>query len=138
MSENTDYSNLKTEEAVENLHKADEKINAIRTRIKNDPDDAFDKLLKLALPALAGLIGGKIAEILWKQGKRSVLGAKAIDDDGNDISDGIFASMIFAGLSAALGSLISSLSTKGSQGLVNLRHNRNARKTTQSKGRHKN
>lgn len=114
----------KTRQALDNLHKVDEKINTMRSKIKNDPDDAFDKLLKLALPALTGLVVGKLTSLLWKQGKRKVLGSK-VDLAETDIdTDGILASMLFAALSAAIGSLTSSLSDRGSQKIVDIRHKR--------------
>ena len=115
-------------QAVEQLRKVDTKVNTLRTQIKSDPDDAFDKLLKFGIPAVVGIIAGKLSETLWKRGKRKVLGAKAVDDDGNDLADGIIASMIFAALSAALGSLLTNLSQRGSEGFVKYRHTRAARK----------
>ncbi|MFD0704216.1 DUF4235 domain-containing protein [Alloscardovia venturai] len=107
---------------LEQLHTVDEKVNSMRSQIKNDPDDIFDKLLKLTLPALAGLVIGKLSEVAWKQGKRRVLGAKAVDADGKDKADGVVASMIFAAASAAISSLVSTLSTRGSQKIVDVRH----------------
>ena len=115
-------------QVVEQLRKVDTKVNTLRTQIKSDPDDAFDKLLKFGIPAVVGIIAGKLSETLWKHGKRKVLGAKAVDDDGNDLADGIIASMIFAALSAALGSLLTNLSQRGSESFVKYRHTRATRK----------
>ncbi|WP_165496277.1 DUF4235 domain-containing protein [Alloscardovia theropitheci] len=113
----------------EQLRSIDSKVNSMRSRIKNDPDDAFDKLIKFALPTIAGLIIGKLTEFAWKSGKKRILGDKAVDDEGNDLTDGIIASMIFAALSAAIGSLVSNLADRSSAGIVNLRHKRAARKS---------
>lgn len=130
MSKHTSDTSQRTSQpqAVEQLRKVDTKVNTLRTQIKSDPDDAFDKLLKFGIPAVVGIIAGKLSETLWKRGKRKVLGTKAVDDDGNDLADGIIASMIFAALSAALGSLLTNLSQRGSEGFVKYRHTRAARK----------
>lgn len=104
---------MDTQHTIDQLHRADERINAQRNRIKADPDDAFDKLVKFAVPSVAGMVAGKLAEVAWKRirGERE---------------NGILASMVFAALSAALGSLITSLATRGSEGLVTARHKRRA------------
>lgn len=100
---------MDTQHTIDQLHRADERITAQRNRIKADPDDAFDKLVKFAVPSAAGLLAGKLAEVAWKRirGERE---------------DGILASMLFAALSAAIGSLITSLATRGSASLTNARH----------------
>ncbi|WP_418969580.1 DUF4235 domain-containing protein [Alloscardovia omnicolens] len=133
-SSNTSHtqSEQNTPHTVEQFHAVDAKVNSLRTQIKSDPDDAFDKLLKFALPAVVGMIAGKISQSLWTRGKRKVLGAKAVDDDGNDLADGIIASMIFAALSAALGSFLTTLSERGSQGIINIRHKRAAAKASRT------
>lgn len=124
--------NYKTEHTISQLRNFDKKINAKRARIKSDPDDAFDKLLKFALPAITGLIIGQITSLVWKQGKKRVLPSASIDDSST-ADDGIIASMLFAAFSAAVGSLATSLSNRGSQKIVDARHHRQMKK----RGRHR-
>ncbi len=122
--------------AREQFKSVDTRVNAMRSRLKNDPDDAFDKLIKFALPAVAGFAVSKLADFLWNSGKKRILGDKAIDANGDTVRDGIFASMLFAGFSATLGSLVSSLADRSSVGIVNARHKK-AERNENSRARRK-
>ena len=44
---------------VEGLHRIDQKVDDLRNQRLNDPDSLGDKLVKSAVPALAGLVAGK-------------------------------------------------------------------------------
>lgn len=92
------------------------KVDDMRSSVKSDPENLTDKILKLAIPALAGLALTKILEMAWK---------KTTKDDavpsGSDTSTSLLNAMAFASISGALAALISRLATKGSTALVSRR-----------------
>ena len=101
---------------VEFFHSIDRKVDAMREQRMRDPETLGDKLFKSAVPALAGLIGGKLFQLIWNKG----LSRRGI---GKDDDHGIVLSMVFAVASAAIGALISEASTRGSQAVIDKRHN---------------
>lgn len=101
------------------LQRIDEKVNAMRLKRENDRDTLFDKIIKAAIPALMGLIAGKAFEMIWK--KQTTEHGLSTDDS---TKQGLVMSVLFAGASAALSAIISELSNRGSQALVDHRHNR--------------
>ncbi|NEG55216.1 DUF4235 domain-containing protein [Bifidobacterium platyrrhinorum] len=107
--------------AVEALHRVDEKVDALREQRMNDPESLGDKLLKWAVPSLAGLIGGKLFQLVWNHGmsRRNVRRGLAAD-----APQGVLASVAFSVLSAAFGALVSQLSDRGSKAIVDRRHRR--------------
>jgi hypothetical protein len=105
--------------AVAALHKIDEKVNAMRNQRLNDPDSFGDKIFKFVVPSLAGLVFGKMFEMVW----RKSVGRKATLPDGTtDARKDATLGIAFAVISAALGALVSQLSDRGSKAIVNHRH----------------
>lgn len=104
---------------VDALHGVDDKVDAMRARRLSDPDSMGDKLLKWALPSAAGLIGGKLFELVWKRGvsRRNTRRGLAAD-----APQGLLMNLAFAALSAAFGAVVSQLSDHGSKAIVDLRH----------------
>lgn len=109
---------------VEALHQVDAKVNALRDQRLNDPDTLGDKLVKWAVPSLAGLIGGKLFQYVWDRGisRRNARRGLAADTP-----QGMAASLAFAAASAAVGAVIGQLSDRGSQAFVERRHRRRRR-----------
>ena len=109
---------------VASLHNVDEKVNALREQRINDPDDLCDKMFKAAAPALTGLVFGKLFELAW----RKSVGRKAVLPDGTtDKRKELALSLVFGVASAGFGALVSQLSSRGSQALVDRRHSRQTR-----------
>ena len=100
---------------VASLHNVDEKVNALREQRINDPDDLCDKMFKVAAPTLAGLVFGKLFELAW----RKSVGRKRKE---------LALNLVFGVASAGLGALVSQLSDRGSQALVDRRHSRQSRR----------
>lgn len=94
------------------------KVDAMRDERINDPDSLGDKLLKFALPSLAGLVAGKVFQMLWNKGT----GARLSDEE--ETRQGLLVSVVFAALSAAFTAAVSQLSVRGSQAFVARRHRR--------------
>ncbi|PST45574.1 hypothetical protein CPA40_10355 [Bifidobacterium callitrichos] len=115
----SNYSSSTADEAVEALHRIDEKVNDMRERRLNDPDSLLDKLFKCAVPSLVGMIAGKAFQMLWDQGtsKRNLARGLAAD-----APQGFVASLAFAAASAAFGAIVSQLSDRGSKAFVDHRH----------------
>lgn len=93
-----------------------------------DPDTLGDKIFKIILPAALGAIAGKVFKIIWDQqvtSKRGPANGEAAEEADQQ---GLAASVIFAAASAAFGSIISTLGTRGSDALVTRRHNRRSGK----------
>ncbi|KFI54117.1 DUF4235 domain-containing protein [Bifidobacterium callitrichos] len=120
----SDYSSA--DEAIEALHRIDEKVNDMRERRLNDPDSLGDKLFKWAFPSVIGLVAGKAFQMLWDRGasKRNLARGLAAD-----APQGFVASLVFAAASAAFGAIVSQLSDRGSKAFVDRRHQRRARKS---------
>lgn len=116
-------SSTTADKVVAQLQTIDERVNAMRIQVSKDPDSLGDKLLKFAIPSLTGLLVGKLFKMVWD---RTIAKTSTgdIDNDNNDQEEGFIASAIFAGLSAALTAVVSQLSDKGSQALVDRRHAR--------------
>lgn len=112
---------------VESVKRSTDAINAkvddMRASIEADPDDLIDKFVKFALPTIAGFVVGKAFETAWNRGRAGKAG-----DDAS-----LMSSIVFAALSGALGALVSGLSQRGSQSLVNRRHRNAATKTTRAR-----
>lgn len=89
------------------------KVDDMRSKITNDPETLSDKVIKLAVPALAGLVLTKILEVAWK---------KSTKDDsvpsGPDTSTSLLNAMAFAAISGAIATLVSRFATKGSDAFV--------------------
>ena len=106
---------------VEGLHRIDQKVDDLRNQRLNDPDSLGDKLVKSAVPALAGLVAGKLFQIAWDKGaaRRNVIKGLAADAlNGNRDR---------AAISAAFGAIVSQLSNQGSQAFVERRHRKASR-----------
>ena len=116
--ENHNGNDSSADGIVDWFHAIDDKVNAMRDQRLNDPDSLGDKLIKFALPSLAGLLAGKVFQMLWNRGlvrKNHTSGVDAAQD-------GLIMSLAFAAASAAFGAVISQLSNRGSQALVDRRH----------------
>lgn len=90
------------------------KVDEMRSNMEQDPDSMGDKILKAALPSIAGLVAGKLFQLIWDHGTAEH------SRNGNDNS--FMMSVLFAGLSAAVGAVVAQLSGRGSQALVDRRH----------------
>lgn len=110
--------------AVDSLHRIDEKVNRLREDRLNDPDSLGDKLIKSAVPALAGLVAGKAFQMIWDKGtsKRNLRKGLAAD-----APQSLAMSLAFAAVSAALGAVVSQLSDRGSKAFVDHRHRKPSR-----------
>lgn len=115
-----DYEGSSADRIVAQFHAIDDKVNAMREQRLNDPDSLGDKLIKFALPTIAGLVAGKAFQMLWDRGP----GRKASDGAAQQ---GFAMSLAFAAASAAFGAIISQLSDRGSQALVDRRHRKSQR-----------
>ena len=117
---NTDFPSS-ADRAVDSLHRIDEKVNRLR---EDDPDSLGDKLIKSAVPALAGLVAGKAFQMIWDKGtsKRNLRKGLAAD-----APQGLAMSLAFAAVSAALGAVVSQLSDRGSKAFVDHRHRKSSR-----------
>lgn len=89
---NTDFPSS-ADRAVDSLHRIDEKVNRLREDRLNDPDSLGDKLIKSAVPALAGLVAGKAFQMIWDKGtsKRNLRKGLAAD-----APQGLAMSLVFA------------------------------------------
>lgn len=105
---NTDFPSS-ADRAVDSLHRIDEKVNRLREDRLNDPDSLGDKLIKSAVPALAGLVAGKAFQMIWDKGtsKRNLRKGLAAD-----APQSLAMSLAFAAVSAALGAVVSQLSDR--------------------------
>ena len=111
---NTDSSSG-ADKAIESLHRIDDKVDALRSRMMSDPDSLGDKLLKMAIPSVAGLVAGHLFQTAWDKGA----GRLNADEEARQ---GLLMSVAFAAASAAFGAVVSTLSGRGSQALVDRRH----------------
>lgn len=92
------------------------KVDSMREQAQNDPDTFGDKLIKLALPALTGMLAGQIFKMIWNKQR----GKDGLDEE--ERQEGFFMSLVFAALSAAVTAVVSQLSDRGSEAFVNHRH----------------
>lgn len=115
----TSESESSADRIVAALGRIDEKVTDMRKQRESDRDTLFDKILKAALPALMGLVAGKAFEMIWK--KQTT--AHNLNTD-TTTRQGLVMSLLFAGASAALSAIITELSNRGSQAIVDHRHNK--------------
>lgn len=106
--------------AVETLHRIDDKVAMLRKQRMEDPDSATDKLIKSVLPAITGMVAGKLFQVTWDR-------AQARRKASSSNAKGLMMNIAFAAASAALGAVISTLSDRGSQALVDFRHRKHHR-----------
>lgn len=108
--------------------KINEKVDTMRAERLNDPDSLGDKLLKAALPSIAGFVAGKVFTVLWNRGtSRRKSGAGTLGDGVVDDHESFVMSLLFSALSAAIGAVVSQLSDRGSQAIVDRRHRKQGR-----------
>ena len=103
------------------LHQVDGKVNDMRNSIESDPDSLTDKLVKFALPGIAALLAGKLFQAFWSGLVRKRNGG--IDNPEED-QESATAGLLFGVLSAAVTALVSGLFERGSQALIDRRHQR--------------
>ena len=70
----------------------------------------------MIIPSLAGLVGGKLFQMVWNSVMARV--HPRPDDDVKDQQQGLIMSVLFAAASAAFGTLLTRLSDKGANSLV--------------------
>lgn len=104
---------------VDGLRTFDGKVDAMRERRANDPDSLGDKIIKVAVPAIAGFAAGHLFQLIWNAGTRRHDVDKAT---GLPRPQGFAMELLFAACSAAFGAVVSQLSDRGSQAFVNHRH----------------
>lgn len=103
------------------LHQVDGKVNDMRNSIESDPESLTDKLVKFALPSIAALLAGKLFQAFWGGLVRKRNGGvDSPEEDQESATDGL----LFGVLSAAVIALVSGLSERGSQALIDRRHQR--------------
>ena len=103
------------------LHQVDDKVNDMRNSIESDPESLTDKLVKFALPSIAALLAGKLFQAFWGGLVRKRNGGvDSPEEDQESATDGL----LFGVLSAAVIALVSGLSERGSQALIDRRHQR--------------
>ena len=120
MSDETSNMTVSTaDRTVEALHRIDDKVEELRKHRLEDPDSATDKLIKSLLPAVTGLVAGKIFQMVWDKAwaRRGVSSGKTGTGDNN-----LVMGIAFAAASAAFGAAVSALSNRGSQALVDRQH----------------
>ena len=109
---------------VAQLHDLDEKVDAMKHHKSQDPETLGDKIIKLALPSLAGLVAGRVFQMLWDRfsptAKAKRAGKGDVDEGlvDDDVERGLWASLVFTAMSAAFSAVISLLSDRGSNALV--------------------
>ncbi|KAB8291964.1 DUF4235 domain-containing protein [Bifidobacterium avesanii] len=104
---------------VAQLERVNAKVDEMRAKMEQDPDSMGDKILKAALPSVAGLVAGKLFDMAWNRGT-----AKRFGDVRQESAKGLLLSVAFAALSAAVGAAVATLSTRSSQAIVDRRHRR--------------
>lgn len=120
-------SSSSADHIVETLHRVDQKVETMRQHRLQDPDTLGDKIFKIVLPTVLGALAGKVFKTVWDS---QVTNRHASAGNGAEEAQqqGFIASVIFAAASAAFGSIISTLGTRGSNALVTRRQNRRSRK----------
>ena len=103
------------------LHQVDGKVNDMRNSIESDPESLTDKLVKFALPSIAALLAGKLFQAFWGGLVRKRNGG--VDSPEED-QESATAGLLFGVLSAAVTALVSGLFERGSQALIDRRHQR--------------
>lgn len=124
-------TDLKTESTADRIvagfDKINEKVDTMRAERLNDPDSLGDKLLKAALPSIAGFVAGKVFTLLWNRGTSRRKSAGTLGDGVVDDHESFVMSLLFSALSAAIGAVVSQLSDRGSQAIVDRRHRKQGR-----------
>ena len=105
-----------TDKTVAELNRVNTKVTAMREARTSDPDTLGDKVFRMAFPAVVGLVGGKVFSSVWNLVINKV--HPSPDDDEQDRQQGLIMSMLFAAASAAFGTLLSEVSTKGVQKII--------------------
>ena len=118
MSEHNNMHDLDetADKTVAAINKVDAKVTEMRQRRMADPDTLGDKALKMIIPSLAGLVGGKLFQMVWNSVMARV--HPRPDDDVKDQQQGLIMSVLFAAAAAAFGTLLTRLSDKGANSLV--------------------
>jgi hypothetical protein len=111
------------DQAIAGLHRIDEQVNTMRDQRLADPDSLGDKLIKLALPALTGMIAGKVFQMVWDKGAGRHNLRKGLDSDA---PQSLMMGLAFAAASAAFGAVVSQLSERGSRAFVDRRHRKSS------------
>lgn len=75
-----------------------------------DPDTLSDKVIKAAVPAIAGLVAGQVFQLLWDRGP----GRFSKKGEHTRLA----MSLVFAACSAAFGAVITQLFDRGTQSFV--------------------
>ena len=105
-----------TDKTVAELNRVNNKVTAMREARTSDPDTLGDKVFRMAFPAVVGLVGGKVFSSVWNLVINKV--HPSPDDDEQDRQQGLIMSMLLAAASAAFGTLLSEVSTKGVQKII--------------------
>ena len=96
--------------AVAWLHSIDRQVDNMRKARELDPDTLSDKVIKAAVPAIAGLVAGQVFQLLWDRGPGR------FSKKGEHT--GLVMSLVFAACSAAFGAVITQLFDRGTQSFV--------------------
>ncbi len=107
-----------TARAVAGMEKVNSAVDAKRASLRSDPDTLSDKALRSAVPAVAGIVGSKGLEAVWKKMTGSDHAPGAASQDGLGLS------MLFAAVSAAVGVLISRVAVSSVSALIRRRQRR--------------
>ena len=83
--------------AVETLHRIDDKVAMLRKQRLEDPDSATDKLIKSVLPAITGMVAGKLFQVTWD---RAQARRKASSGESSSNAKGLMMNIAFAAASA--------------------------------------
>lgn len=120
-------SDSTADQIIAGFDRINDKVDAMRAQRLNDPDSLGDKLLKFALPSVAGFVAGKLFTLLWNRGTSRVAGRGKLGDGVVDEQESFVMSLLFSALSAAIGAVVSQLSDRGSQAIVDHRHRKQGR-----------
>jgi hypothetical protein len=121
-SENSGLETLKNS-VLPKLAGINKKVDDMRNSVQADPEDVTDKIIKLAVPAVAGLVLTKILQIAWKKATKA-----DVVPSGSDTATSLLGAMAFASISGALAALMSRVSTKGALKVVDRRQAKRAAK----------
>lgn len=121
---NTDFPSS-ADRAVDSLHRIDEKVNRLREDRLNDPDSLGDKLIKSAVPALAGLVAGKAFQMIWDKGTSKRNLRKGLAADAPQSLARVWHSPPCSARTP--GAVVSQLSDRGSKAFVDHRHRKPSR-----------
>jgi hypothetical protein len=102
---------------VDSLKTIDTKVSAMSAARTRDPDTLSDKIVKAAVPSLAGLVAGKAFQMLWDKETVKRRGSVDANDDDSQ-QQGFLMSLLFAAMSAAFTAVISQISDRGSKAFV--------------------